>query len=158
MKRRDIIIGVVVLAGLVAVVYFFSHRSKETITQLPEPTTEERIEETFKVEIPDDVDKAELTDVTGGTSSGIATRKYENGVYTHTVLADLPDSTSGEFYEGWLVMGDKFFSTGRMRVAKGGYLLEYTSKTDYSDYNEVVITLEGTADTTPEKHVLEGNF
>ena len=58
-------------------------------------------------------------------------------------------------------MGDAdfaFISTGPMSVAKGGYLLEFSSAIDYSDYKGVVITLEKVNDKTPETHILEGSF
>jgi hypothetical protein len=95
---------------------------------------------------------------------GIATRKQENGTFIHVVLADLPDPEEGSFYEGWLVRGEvgdtdfDFISTGKMILAKGGYLLEFESTTDYSDYPGVVITLEEAEDENPETHVLEGIF
>ncbi len=74
------------------------------------------------------------------------------------VLADLPDPEKGSYYEGWLVKGDSVISTGRMQIAKGGYLLEFNSNTDYSDHSEVVVTKEKTADKNPEEHILEGSF
>ena len=163
MNRRDIVIGIVILALLAGVVYWI-RRPKEPLIDLPEtPSIEEQIEESFQTEIPEDVEKTEMIDVTGGASTGIGTRKFEDGVYSHTVLADLPDLELG-FYEGWLVTGKEgdedfdFFSTGRMRLAKGGYILEFSSTTDYSDHQQVVITHELVADATPEDHVLEGSF
>jgi hypothetical protein len=166
MNRRDIVIGFVILALLAGFIYLRSQRA-ETPDELTVPQTlsvEDKFEEAFGVELPEDVERAELSDVTGGESSGIATRKFDNGRFTHTVLADLPDPTSGAFYEGWLVRGAEgddnfgFISTGRMRIAKGGYLLEFESATDYSEYSGVVITIEKVADTTPEEHILEGSF
>ncbi len=160
MNRRDIAIGLIVLALVLVGAYFLirSRREKPQVVTTPQPKIEEKLEETFRLNIPEDVDKAELVDVTGGGASGIATRKFENGVFTHTVLADLPDPTAGTFYEGWLVKNLSFFSTGKMRIAKGGYLLEFTSSVDYSDYNKVVITLEKVDDKKPEVHILEGSF
>ncbi len=160
MNRRDIVIGLAVLAVLGAFVYFRQRRVDEE-DQLKVPQTlsiEDRLEDAFNMEVPEDVEKAELKDVSGGDGSGLATRKYEAGRFTHTVLADLPEPAAGSFYEGWLVSDSDVISTGRLRVAKGGYLLEFTSTTDYSDYNEVVVTQEKKADQLPETHVLEGNF
>lgn len=160
MNRRDIVIGLAVLAVLGSFVYFRQRRVDEE-DQLKVPQTlsiEDRLEDAFDMEVPEDVEKAELKDVSGGDASGLATRKYEAGRFTHTVLADLPELAAGSFYEGWLVSDSDVVSTGRLRVAKGGYLLEFTSTTDYSDYNEVVVTQEKKADQLPEDHVLEGNF
>lgn len=163
MNRRDIVIGIVILALVVgAVLWFRGRTSKEVMA--PTTSSEEQIEKSFNLTIPEDVDKAELKDVSGGNGSGIATRKFENGSFSHMVLADLPDPAAGMFYEGWLVrgkMGDANFayiSTGRMRVAKGGYLLEFNSSVDYSDYMGVVVTAEKVNDKMPETHILEGSF
>lgn len=159
MNKQDILVGVVILAVLGAVIYFWQRPEPPEELRVPQTLSiEDQIEETFKLEIPEDVDKAELKDVTGGTATGLATRKFEEGRFIHTVLADLPDPEAGKFYEGWLVKDDEVISTGRLRLAKGGYLLEFQSSTDYSDHAGVVITLETVADTTPEKHILEGSF
>lgn len=157
MRRRDIVIGLVVLVVLAAIIYLV-RRPQEQLELQTTPSLEEQLEESFNLQLPDDVEKLELKDVSGGNSSGIATRKFESGVYTHTVLADLPDPQAGKFYEGWLVMGEKVISTGKFMIAKGGYLLEYESSTDYSDYAMVVVTLEQKDDKTPEVHILEGTF
>ncbi len=163
MNRRDIIVGVVVLILIVGA-FSWIKRSKTSNVYVGNPVVEEKIEKSFNLSIPDDLDRAELKDVSGGNGSGIATRKYEGGKFTHMILADLPDSLGGTFYEGWLVrgkMGDANFayiSTGKLLMAKGGYLLEFVSASDYSDYKMVVVTLEKVNDKTPETHVLEGSF
>ena len=163
MRTREIVIGLIILA-VVAGAIVWIRRARTAQEPLPTPSIEEKIEKTFNLEIPDDVERADLRDVSGGTGSGIATRKYESGRFTHAVLADLSDPTLGTFYEGWLVKGKEgdanfaFVSTGRLRVAKGGYLLEFTSSVDYSPYNGVVITLERVDDKRPEVHILEGSF
>jgi len=51
-----------------------------------------------------------------------------------------------------------YISTGRLTLAKGGYMLEFESSRDYSEYSEVVVTLEAVDDKKPEKHILEGSF
>ncbi|MCH7641107.1 hypothetical protein IID22_02850 [Patescibacteria group bacterium] len=165
MNRRDIVIGLIVLAALAGIVYFRSRQPIPDELQVPQTlSTEDVLEEKLGLQIPEDVEKAELKDVTGGTASGIATRKFEAGTFTHAILADLPDPDPGTFYEGWLVRGSEgdpdfnLKSSGRMRVAKGGYLLEFQSATDYSDHGNVIVTLEEVADNIPEKHILEGSF
>lgn len=165
MARRDIIIGLIVVA-LIAGVIYFSRRSRtprlETIA--PTPGAEERIEGKFKTEIPSDVERADLKDVRGGDSTGIATRKYKDAKFTHVVMADLPDPEAGSFYQGWLVKGSEgeanysLVPTGRLRVAKGGWLLEYNSLKDYSDHPKVVVSQEAISDAKIETKVLEGSF
>lgn len=158
MKRRDIVIGLVVLAVLAGIIYWVRRPGKEGPNLPTTPSLEEQIEESFNVQIPEDVEKAELEDVAGGDSSALATRKYESGKFNHTVLADLSEPESGKFYQGWLVKGDEVLNTGRLTIAKGGYLLEFERSTDYSDYDDVVVTLEEVDDNTPEEHILEGTF
>ena len=107
MNRRDIVIALVILAVVAGVVYLRGKdASEEEIQPVQTLSVEDKIEEAFNLEIPEDVERAELSDVVGGTSSGIATRKLENGGFKHSVLADLPDPSSSEFYEGWLVKGE----------------------------------------------------
>lgn len=163
MNRKDIIIGLVVLALIAGGIFLFK-RPKQAPLEIQEPSIEQKVEDKFNFVVPDDVDKTELKDAAGGDSFAVATRKYESGTFTHTLLADLPDPDPGYFYEGWLVRGREgdadfaFISTGRMYIAKGGYLLEFQSAEDYSDYKNVVVTLEKVNDQKPEKHVLEGAF
>lgn len=164
MKARDIVIGLIILALLaVAIVAIRRSRAPKPLpTQTP--SIEDKLEKSFNFEIPEDMERADLTDVSGGTGSGIATRKYESGLFSHAILADLPDPESGSFYEGWLVRGKEkdadyaYISTGKMRLAKGGYLLEFESSRDYSDYKTVGVTLEKVNDGKPETHILEGSF
>jgi hypothetical protein len=158
MNRKDIVIGLVILAVLAAIV-FWVRKPKTNSLQLPQPTSiEQQMENKFNVQIPENVEKAELSDVSGGTASGIATREYKDGKFTLTVLADLPDLSDGNLYQAWLVNGDKTVSAGQLTLAKGGYLLDFNSSTDYSSYNSIVITSESKLDMIPESHVLEGSF
>lgn len=164
MKARDIVIGLIILAVLAgAIVAIRRARAPKTVPS-PTPSIEQQLEKSFNFEIPDDVERADLRDVSGGTGSGIATRKYEAGRFSHTVLADLSDPSVGSFYEGWLVRGKEgdsnfaYISTGKLRIAKGGYLLEFESGKDYSEYKGVVVTLEKVDDKKPETHALEGSF
>lgn len=162
LKIRDIVIGLLVVALVGGFIYFRQNQTtdqEEPETRVPETlSVEDEMEERFNMNIPEDVDRAELSDVAGGDARGLATRQFDDGRFTHSVLADLPDPEEGKFYEGWLVDGDNFMSTGRMRIAKGGYLLEFESSEDLTSYNRVVVTLEDTDDETPEEHVLEGEF
>ena len=159
MRKNDIVTGFIVLVIFALILVFFRKSQVPSITDIEKlQEKESQIEEDFKIEIPEDLEKAVLEDVSGGISGGIATRDFKNGKYIHTALADLPDPEGAMFYEGWLIKGDDFISTGKMRIAKGGYILEFESTTDYSDYDGVVITLEKIFDNNPEKHILEGSF
>jgi hypothetical protein len=166
MKRRDIVIGIVLLAVLVGALYLRNRNRTPEEMVVPETLSsiEEQMEDRFKVDIPEDVDKAELKALEGKDGSAIATRNFEDGKFAHEVLADLPEPENGSFYEGWLVKGEEgdedfsLVSTGKMRIAKGGWVLDFSSSTDYSDHNKVMISLEKTADNSPEEPFLEGSF
>lgn len=101
-----------------------------------------------------------LSDVTGGGAVGTAWREFDDINFYHKVEATgLPALEKGFFYEGWLVGGEGFFSTGRMAVVEGAGSLYYKSDQDQSDFAGAVITLEPEdGDPAPDKHVLEGSF
>jgi hypothetical protein len=164
MKSRDIAIGVIVLVLLAGLVYYRRTNQKPVETVPVAQSTEKTLEDKMKIEIPENVDKAELKDSSGGNSTAIATRDFSNGKFASSVIADLPAPGVGEFYQAWLVKGEtgkdgySLLSLGRLRTAKGGFLLDYTTAKDYSDHGKVQVTLEKKADNTPEKVVLEGSF
>ena len=168
MKGRDIVIALLVLALLGGLVYW-RQRGNNNNGELKVPevqsSTEENLEDKFKIEIPDDADKTELEDATGGNSSGIVSTKFENNKLTGSVIADLPVLPEGEFYQVWVEKGEKgsddysVTPIGRLASAKGGYVLNLNSSTNYRDTGDkLLITSEKTADNTPEKTVLEGSF
>jgi hypothetical protein len=161
MNRRDIVIGLAVLAILAGVIYW--RQTTQTEEQVPaEPqtlSTEQKLEEQFNVTIPENVEKADLTDQTGGNAYGIATREYENDSFTLNILADLPEPTDGEVYQGWIAKdSEESVSVGQLRIAKGGWTLEFNSSTDFSDYNKVMVTEETALNSEPETTILEGSF
>lgn len=156
MNRRDIVIGIVVVVLIFAAVYFFNKNQSQTEEMVVPDTlsVEDQIEDKFNIDIPEDVDRAELKDVSGGSSSALVTRSDEGEV---TVLADLPDLSSGEYYEAWTVQGDQTVSLGTLRLAKGGYMLE-TEVSDTFENATVVVSREKQNDTQIEEKVLEGSF
>jgi hypothetical protein len=166
MNKKDIVIGFAILAVLVLVVYLLRRPSSNVVTLLPSPTpsSEEKIESSFKIDIPEDVDKTELKDVSNTNAIGIATKKFENGRFSATILADLPEPQSGSYYQAWVTSGDlqkgdtKFTTLGTLRIAKGGWMVEFQSNSDLSENKNVLISLETTADSRPEKHIMEGSF
>lgn len=166
MKRRDIVIGTIILLLIGGVVYFRNRNPvKEEQVKVPETlSTQSQIEQKFKLQIPEDVEKADLKDVSGGNGTGLATRKFANSKFTFSILADLPDPAKGSFYQGWIVRGKEgdsnysLISVGKLKSVKGGWMSDYTSPTDLSDHSNVWVTEEKIFNNTPETHVLEGNF
>ena len=157
MSKLGILVVIVIILG--ASLYLL-RRDDNTpkLDSLPSPTPsiEGRIESSFNTTIPDDVEKTELKDVSGGTGSGIATRKLQSNLYTYTFLVDLPDPSDGLFYEAWIVKDNENISLGKLVVAKGGWMIE--SQTRSLDYNTVIVTEEKVYDKSPEKKLLEAQF
>ncbi|MBT4121887.1 hypothetical protein HOE31_02975 [bacterium] len=123
--------------------------------------------EEFKANFEDDIltdsdtEVASLVAVDSSESSGTAYRLVKDGKLYHRVVADLPDLMDNNKYEGWLVQKSplKFFSTGVMeKIEDGKWFLEYQANNEYPTYLTIVITLETIVDTTPEKHIIEGDF
>lgn len=166
MARRDIVIGFIILVLVAGVVYIRQkNTSKKEEMKVPQTLSiQDTIEQKFNTQIPEDVEKAELKDVSGGTGSAIATRKFENGQFQLNILADLPDPEQGKFYEAWSIKGEEgkegysIVSLSKLSVAKGGWMLSFKSANDYTDHPKVLISLESKLDSTPEKHILEGSF
>lgn len=162
MKGKEVLIGFAVVAILIGAIVLVRSKKTPKAPQVPTnlPSVEEKIEGAFNLTIPEDVAKIELSAVGDVSGSGIATRKYEAGKFSHMVLADLPDpAEAGSFYQGWLVKGDdNYLATGELRVAKGGYLLEFVYPTDLSSYRKVIISLEKVLGQKPTQVVLEGSF
>ncbi len=110
---------------------------------LATPGIEEQIEQKFGgLDIPEDAEKTELKNVSGDEGMGIATRSE--------ILADLPDLEKGESYQVLLSDGSKTILLGNLRLAKGGYILEYDSS-KYPGFNQIVV-MKGS------KRILEGSF
>lgn len=158
MKALFIVILIIVL-GIVVFV-FFNRGGQEAIapgiTQTPTPTATPEVMERVRKQ-------GELKDVSGGQGSGMAQTLFENGKFTHSVIALILDPPAGKFYEGWLVKREdgkviNFFSTGKMNKESGAYILNFEDTKDYPEHNSVVITLEVVDDKKPEKHILDGDL
>jgi hypothetical protein len=122
------------------------------------PSVMEKDFEDVGIVVSDDASKAELKDVTAGSSRGVASVEKDGLFFVHYVVADLPELSKG-FYEGWLVnsKGDVLY-TGKLENQKGGWVLEFRIEKDISDYKKIVITEEIKDDQKPEKHILEGSL
>jgi hypothetical protein len=165
--KYTIVSLVIVLIIVGAAFYYFSAREAVApgeVIDVPLKTVEEegtQEKEDFGEPEEFTAEMTKLEAVGGYTGDGIATREYDGLSFIHTITARLDDPAEDKFYEGWLVEGSDFFSTGKLEKAGGGYALTYTNVDDKSDYNEVVVTLETLAqglDNNPEAHVLEGVF
>lgn len=152
-NKKDIITGLVVILLIIGGVYLFKYLKKDKTTPKTSfPASYEfqkDFEDTFKLDIPDNVNTIELKDIAGGDSRGIATDSE--------ILVDAADPDSGYYYEAWLESSDKLVSLGKLKVAKGGWLTEY-DKSKNAGSTKVVISLEKVNDNKIEKRILEGSF
>ena len=162
-----IIALVVVLAG--GFWYVQSQKSEESkviVTPVPNAQQEEATgsSATLDTSVKVSVKTITLKSVGEYSGSGIATRVFADGTFTHTVTANVDDPADGKFYEGWFVnmsLTPPFFSTGKLVRDSNGYKLAYSTNQDYSNYTKVIITEESASnglDGVPEAHVLEGSF
>ena len=145
MRGRNIFIAFIVVVAIVAVVLLIKNR-KATPVLAPSasPSIQAQIENKFKgLAIPQDQEKIELKDVSGGAGMGLATR--------NEILADLPALSNGKVYQGYLENSSgKTVLLGTLEEAKGGWILNYNSSI-YPGYNKVIVTQENT-------RILEGSF
>jgi hypothetical protein len=166
MKSRDVVAGLIIIVILITGgLLIKKNRANKLAIPLATPSVEERVTSKFGgIILPEDGDKADLNAVSGQEGLGEAVRTNQNGKFDLTVLADLSEPKAGYFYQAWIVRGNAgdenfgYLSLGALRLAKGGYLIDFTSNKDYSDYEKVVVTLEKANNGTPETHVLEGSF
>lgn len=150
MNKRDIVVGLVLLAALAGAIFYFRSPNEQEDLPVPETlSTEDELEARFNIELPEDLERAELNDQTGGNSSAIATRSHEDSVYEFTLLADVPDgSYSARLTDG---DGEEYRNLGTLRVAKGGYLLDYESSEDLMGFETVEVLSGGEV-------ILKGGF
>lgn len=106
---------------------------------------------------------AALADVTGGDGYGIAHATLTNGTFTLIAqMGNLPEPASDYFYEAWFVRREgelAVLSLGPAQKSQIGYAVVYLSRTDLSDYDFFVLTLESDDDNpAPGEHILEGTL
>lgn len=178
-RRSPRVTGTIVVTGLIVIaigglfacgIWWFRFR--------PKPSTDATIPDTIaNVMSPTSVSAADLAastagtardaaliDVSGGSSTGTATRATVDGQFSVAFKASLPDiDREKEFYEAWLVrqVPYDFFSIGEIVTNDDGeWVLEWNGAAGKFDgYARMVVTREpkdGNAD--PSGHVLRGEF
>ena len=160
MKKNDIVVGAVVLVVFIAGILILrgtGNSDSASATPAPTQSTEEKFESSFKIDIPEDADKAELEDASGTSSTGLATRQVQDNQSTVTVLADLPELESGQVYKAYIAKAEseEKMSLGSMRVAKGGWIVEYKTSNDLSEYKQIQVVRES---STENQVMLQGSF
>lgn len=163
-RVRNILFGVAAFAVVLVVIVFLLRRGRQpsiinVSTPLPTPISNYRqeLQNNFGITVPNSAISASLKDVSGGVQEGIAIYDKSNGQFVYTIIASLNEARPGYFYQGFLVRGkpgDNNFdmvSLGRLEIAKGGYIVNYTSSKDLLDHKDVWVVLG-------DKHILEGSF
>ncbi len=97
----------------------------------------------------------------GYEATGYASHSYADNKYTLTVLADLPKNTANQTYQAWLLQSPLGSDTqpvkiGQLKIAKSGYMLDYSSTTDMTNYKYFVISQESDNDNQIQTPVLTG--
>ncbi len=167
MKKNGVLIIVIIAISISAFLYYLFFYKKPEGAQLivedvgpKELSVEKSIEENFRLEIPEDIDKTELKKNSNEEGMAIATREVVAGKFVLTVLANVPD---GDYYAA-LVRGnpsdDNFglIPAGQLRLAKGGYLIEFQSSEDLSDYKRIVVSKTPITTSIPQELVFDGSF
>ena len=163
MKLRDIVIAVIILGVIGFILYNISTTDNTPeLDVTPTPSAVERdIEERFGRTIPEDVERAELimpSGVSRDQISAIATRDVRDKVTIVTVLADLDDPQPGTRYFAWVSNDEEFVLLGALRVAKGGWLIDYETDRNLTNYDRVVISQESQVSEQPKGVIVEGTF
>jgi hypothetical protein len=108
-----------------------------------------------------------LSDESGGTSSGTATRDTTQANISILVNATLPELSGEQFYQAWVENADgHILSIGKLSQNQdGSFSLESNYPIDPSAtftfsvmYNNLVVTFESTDDNLIETRILEGVF
>ncbi len=104
---------------------------------------------------------AALADVTAGGSFGLAHATFANGQYLlFAKMGNLPEPQNGFFYEGWIVRRGEtlsVMSVGRAQRVGDQYVNAFRSKTDLSNHDFFVLTLEPSDNNpVPAEPILEG--
>lgn len=152
-SKKDIITGFVIIFLIIVGVYLYQKNKNkvvpESITTPVSLEFKKDFADSFKIDIPEDVNSIELKDISGGDSRGIATETE--------ILIDADEPATNEHYEAWLEKDGKLVSLGKLQIAKGGWLLNY-DKSKYGDYRKIIISLEKINDNKIETRILEGSF
>ncbi len=99
----------------------------------------------------------------GYEATGYASHSFADNKYTLTVLADLPQASSGQTYQAWLLQAplgsdSQPVKIGQLKIAKSGYMLDYSSTTDMTQYKYFVISQETDNDNQIQTPVLTGQI
>ena len=102
-----------------------------------------------------------LTNDDQSVYGGDAYRTYENNKFVFKVAAQLPELTSGQQYQSWLVnpTTKKFLSTGTLTKTSDRWTVTFTAEQDAKEFTHVVITSgQNVTDPGRSKAIVSGDF
>jgi len=162
MKNIVIWVVLIIIIG-VGGYYWFMKSGSNDATQPADGTS-----------MPTQTIRGALLDVTKGdpvrgistlpTTTGAATASFDGTTYVvNATFTDLPEPQGDDFYEGWIVrkgINFAFESTGPLtNEGARAYSNNFTSSTNYLDYDFYVLTLEpNDNDPAPADHIVEGDL
>jgi hypothetical protein len=161
---RVILVVVAVIIVILIAIFLIRRRAEQNLinvnSPLPTPvsTFQENLQNNFGITVPNNATKVDLHDSKGGSQAGLFTFEKQGSIYIYTVIADLEEPQEGYFYQAWLVKDGDSVSLGKLSLAKGGWMTDYSTSVDLSDHKTILITLEKTLGNTPHDKVLEGSF
>lgn len=101
----------------------------------------------------------------GGEAEAIIRRRNEkeSGFVIEIIAAKMPIPAENTFYAAWMYKKDepqeKPVLIGVLeKNTQGTYHVIFSSYTDFSSYNDIMITSERVNDDTPETQILRGSF
>lgn len=108
-----------------------------------------------------DIDLVALSPFTGTAN---ASRMIQDGKFTLTINLSTSPATEGKYYEGWInnnSLDPSYISVGRLEKTGDQYVLNYTSTSNYTNYNTVYITEQSesaSSDIRLGAHMFQGSF
>lgn len=158
---------VIVIGGL----GLFLYRQSQQVTQEEPEVNQEQVQadqradqlvDELDLEIPENAQRLNLRDVTGGSGAGVVTRQTDDASeeVDQALLVALPDPEPDTFYEAYAVSAeDETLYLGKLSSVKGGWRLDYQLNPEEAErYSIIRITQETSDDQVPETVILEGEF
>lgn len=132
---------------------FFQVKEQKTLKKIEEPFLAQSLENSL-------AEKTYIFDPGTDQGFGVAKRVYIDGIFMHTISANLPPLSGGETYQTWLVSGDNtHVQTGKMTFLDGEYFVFFQSADDLTGNPRIFVSREkGGTPITPSTIVLEGFY
>ncbi len=155
-------VAVILIIGAVTYHFFIRDNTpQEPVTEVAETSQVTQTQQQSTTDIASQV--TTLTPVNGYSVQGKATRQYDFPRFDFSITAALLNNFETTYYEAWLVSPNGARKNmGRLTKTSGQYRLSVTVNEDLRQYTNVVITVDGDAETVEGKSlphdVMRGSF